>query len=60
MRHLGRAPTRRARESAELLKRLHDVGLSIFEPDPIAALEQVGRNGLPGGEAEQRRAASAE
>jgi hypothetical protein len=37
------------RESAELLKRLHDANLSPFEPDPIAALERV--------EAEQRRRA---
>ena len=37
------------RECAELLKRLHDAGLSIFKPDPLAALEQVGRSGLPGG-----------
>ena len=29
------------RESAELLKRLHDSGLSIFEPDPIAEFERV-------------------
>ena len=27
------------RECAELLKRLHDSGLSIFEPDPLAACE---------------------
>lgn len=29
------------RESAELLQRLHDAGVSIFEPDPIAALERA-------------------
>jgi hypothetical protein len=27
------------RESAELLKRLRDCNLSIFEPDPVAACE---------------------
>ena len=37
------------RESAELKKRLIDAGLSIFEPDPLAALERV--------EAEQRQTA---
>jgi hypothetical protein len=37
------------RESAELLRRLTDAGLSRFEPDPIAALERA--------EAKQRQAA---
>jgi hypothetical protein len=32
---------RAARESAELLKRLLDAGLSHYEPDPIAALARV-------------------
>jgi hypothetical protein len=31
--------TRGSRESAELLKRLLDAGLSKFEPDPLRALE---------------------
>ncbi|MDN3274752.1 hypothetical protein QWJ07_10885 [Frankia sp. RB7] len=37
------------RESAELKQRLIDAGLSIFEPDPLAALARV--------EAEQRQGA---
>jgi hypothetical protein len=37
----------RARESAEVLRRLLDAGLSPFEPDPLAAIA----------EAEQRQAA---
>jgi hypothetical protein len=37
------------REIAELLQRLLDAGLSRFEPSPLEALKQVGRNGLPGG-----------
>jgi hypothetical protein len=32
---------RAARESAELLRRLLDAGLSWFEPDPLGALEQA-------------------
>jgi hypothetical protein len=32
---------RAARESAELLRRLLDAGLSRFEPDPLGALEQA-------------------
>ena len=37
------------REAGEVLKRLLDAGLSMYEPDPIAALARV--------KAEQRRAA---
>lgn len=37
------------RESAELKKRLIDAGLSIFEPDPLQAIQRA--------EAEQRQAA---
>jgi hypothetical protein len=40
-----------SREAHALLRRLKAAGLSKFEPDPIAALEQAGGNGLPGGEA---------
>jgi hypothetical protein len=32
---------RAARESAELLKRLSDTGLSRFEPDPLAAIAEA-------------------
>jgi|SRR3954463_11486446 hypothetical protein len=38
-------------EAHALPRRLKAAGLSRFEPDPLGALEQVGRNGLPGGEA---------
>jgi hypothetical protein len=41
------AKARTASGAARLLKRLLDVGLSKYEPDPLAALEQ----------AEQRQAA---
>ena len=32
---------RAARESAELLRRLLDAGLSRFEPDPLGAIEEA-------------------
>ena len=34
------------RESAELLRRLLDAGLSKYEPDPLAALEQARQHGM--------------
>src|SRR5262245_27080635 len=39
---------RRDQRAYELQRRLIAAGCSIYEPDPLAALEQVGRNGLPG------------
>jgi hypothetical protein len=36
--------------SARLLQRMLALNISRFEPNPLQALEQVGRNGLPGGE----------
>ncbi len=33
------------RESAELLKRLRDAKLSIFEPDPLAAIAEAEQHG---------------
>ncbi|MET4313549.1 hypothetical protein [Bradyrhizobium sp. RT4b] len=35
-------------EAHALVRRLKAAGLSRYEPDPLGALEKVGRNGLPG------------
>ncbi len=38
------------RESAELLRRLLDAGLSKYEPDPIGAIAEAERRTADGGE----------